>query len=49
MSWQEGVIGAVAFLMELDCVSRYINATGCLNTIVPLLLHVYLLSQKLVY
>jgi hypothetical protein len=27
------VTGVVAFLMELYCISRYINATGCLNTI----------------
>jgi hypothetical protein len=33
MSQGEGVIGVVAFLTELYCVSRYTNATGCLNTI----------------
>jgi hypothetical protein len=27
------VIGVVAFLTELYCASRYINATGCLNPV----------------
>jgi hypothetical protein len=40
MSWEEGVIRVVAFLMELYCVSRYINATGCLNTILSICLGV---------
>jgi hypothetical protein len=47
MSREEGVI-VVAFLMELYCVSSYINATGCLNTLIfnqPLLLSIYLLSH----
>jgi predicted glycosyltransferase len=31
------VIGVVAFLTELYCVSRYIHATGSLNTILELI------------
>jgi hypothetical protein len=30
------MMGVVAFLTELYCASRYINATGCLNTILDL-------------
>jgi hypothetical protein len=33
MTSEEGAIGVVALLVELYCVSRYINAAGCLNTI----------------
>jgi hypothetical protein len=33
MSREEVVIGVVVFLTELYCVSRYTNATRCLNTI----------------
>jgi hypothetical protein len=36
MSLEEGMMGVITFLVELYCASRYIDATGCLNTILDL-------------